>query len=96
MTNQKEEQNPELTLEALYDVSVQISVVLGNTTMPLSNLLKLSKGAVVELDRNVGDPVDIYVNNKLVAKGELVVIDNKIGVTLTAIVNKDYGINTKD
>ncbi len=76
----------ELTLEALYDVPVQISVVLGKTTMPLSQLLKLGRGAVVELERAVGEPIDVYVNNKMVAKGEIVIVDNKIGVTLTEVI----------
>lgn len=79
----------ELTLEALYDVPVQVSVVLGRTTMQLSNLLKLSRGAVVELDRTVGEAVDVFVNNRLVAKGEIVVVENKIGVTLTEVVAND-------
>ncbi len=76
----------ELTLEALYDVPVQVSVVLGKTTMQLSNILKLGRGAVIELERNVGDPIDVYVNNKIVAKGEIVIVDNKIGVTLTEVI----------
>ncbi len=76
----------ELTIEALYDIPVQLSVVLGKTTMQLSSLLKLGRGAVIELERNVGDPIDVYVNNKIVAKGEIVIVDNKIGVTLTEVV----------
>ncbi len=87
----------ELTLEALYDVPVQISVVLGKTSMPLSKLLKLGRGAVVELERAVGEPIDVYVNNKMVAKGEIVIVDNKIGVTLTDVIagEKDNGKNFK-
>lgn len=83
---------PELTLEALYDVPVQVSVVLGRTTMQLSNILKLGRGAVIELERSVGEPIDVYVNNKIVAKGEIVIVDSKIGVTLTEVINqeKDY------
>ncbi|MEY3197389.1 MAG: Flagellar motor switch protein FliN [Pseudomonadota bacterium] len=76
----------ELTLEALYDVPVQISVVLGKTSIQLSQLLKLGRGAVIELERAVGEPIDVYVNNKMVAKGEIVIVDNKIGVTLTDVV----------
>jgi flagellar motor switch protein FliN/FliY len=76
----------ELTLEALYDVPVQISVVLGKTSMQLSQLLKLGRGAVVELERAVGEPIDVYVNDKMVAKGEIVIVDNKIGVTLTEVI----------
>ncbi len=85
----KEENNNEtveLTLEALYDVPVQVSVVLGSTTMSLSSILKLGKGAVIELERAVGEPIDVYVNNKIVAKGEIVIVDDKIGVTLTEVI----------
>ncbi|MGV2432245.1 MAG UNVERIFIED_CONTAM: flagellar motor switch protein FliN [Rickettsiaceae bacterium] len=79
----------ELTLEALYDVPVQVSVVLGKTSMPLNQLLKLGRGAVIELERAVGEPIDVYVNDKMVAKGEIVIVDNKIGVTLTEVVASD-------
>ena len=82
----KEENSLGLTLEALYEVPVQISVVLGGTSMPLSSILKLGKGAVIELNRTVGEPIDVYVNDKLVAKGEIVVVEDKIGVTLTEVV----------
>ena len=83
------EKDRELTLEALYDVPVQISVVLGKTSMQLSQLLKLGRGAVIELERAVGEPIDVYVNHKMVAKGEIVIVDNKIGVTLTEVVASD-------
>jgi flagellar motor switch protein FliN/FliY len=83
------ENSAKLTLEALYDVPVQVSVVLGRTTMQLSNILKLGRGAVIELERHVGEPIDVYVNNKIIAKGEIVVVDNKIGVTLTEVVSVD-------
>ena len=83
---QAKEENVELTLEALYDVPVQVSAVLGGTTMPLSSILKLGKGAVIELERTVGEPIDVYVNNKKVAKGEIVIVDEKIGVTLTEVI----------
>jgi len=89
MTNMNNNEEAELTLEALYDVPVQVSVVLGKTTMQLSNILKLGRGAVIELERAVGEPIDVYVNNKIVAKGEIVIVDNKIGVTLTEVVNSD-------
>ena len=73
-------------LEAVYDVPVQISAVLGRATMQVSQLLKLGRGAVVELDRKVGEAIDIYVNNRLVARGEVVVVDERLGVTMTEIV----------
>ncbi len=74
---------------AIYDVPVQISAVLGKSTMQVSQLLKLGRGAVVELDRKVGEAIDIYVNNRLVARGEVVVVEDKLGVTMTEIVKSD-------
>ncbi len=71
---------------AVYNVPVQISAVLGRATMPVSQLLKLGRGAVVELDRRVGESIDIFVNNRLVARGEVVVIDERLGITMTEII----------
>ena len=85
---EKQNGNKELNLESLYDVVVDVSVVLGSAKMSLNDLLKLSKGAVIELDKMIGEPVDIYVNSKQVAKGEIVIVDDKIGVTLTEITGK--------
>jgi len=76
-------------LEAVYDVPVQVSAVLGKTSMEVSQLLKLGRGAVVELDRKVGEAIDIYVNNRLVARGEVVVVDERLGVTMTEIIKTD-------
>ena len=73
-------------LSAVYDIPVQLSAVLGKTTMPVSQLLRLGRGAVVELDRKVGEPVEIYVNNRLVARGEVLVVDDHLGITMTEIV----------
>jgi flagellar motor switch protein FliN len=79
----------EMSLEAVYDIPVQVSVVLGRTTMLISQLLKLARGSVVELERNIGDPIDVYVNNRLVAKGEVVIVENRIGITLTEIIKPE-------
>lgn len=76
-------------LEAVYDIPVQISAVLGKSTMQVSQLLKLGRGAVVELDRKVGEAIDIYVNNRLVARGEVVVVNERLGVTMTEIIKSD-------
>ena len=85
------EQKPQSAkdLEAVYDIPVQISAVLGRANMQVSQLLKLGRGAVVELDRKVGEAIDIYVNNRLVARGEVVVVDERLGVTMTEIVKAD-------
>jgi flagellar motor switch protein FliN/FliY len=73
-------------LEAVFDVPVRISVVLGRTRIPVSNLLKMDVGTVVELDRQVGEAVEIFVNERLVARGEIVLVENRLGVTMTEIV----------
>lgn len=73
-------------LEAVFDVPVNVSAVLGKTHIEVSNLLKLGRGAIVELDRKVGEAIDIYVNERLVARGEVVVVDDRLGVTMTEIV----------
>ena len=81
---------PVRDLEAVYDIPVQVSAVLGRATMQVSQLLKLGRGAVVELDRKLGEAVDIYVNNRLVARGEVVMVDdNRLGVTMTEIVKAE-------
>jgi flagellar motor switch protein FliN/FliY len=80
-------------LGAVYDVPVTVSVVLGKATMQVSQLLKLGRGAVVELDRRLGEAIDIYVNNRLVARGEVVMVDDtRVGVTMTEIVKTERPI----
>jgi flagellar motor switch protein FliN/FliY len=73
-------------LEAVFDVPVRISVVLGRTKMPVSQLLKLDTGTIIELDRQVGEAVEIYINDRLVARGEIVLVENRLGVTMTEII----------
>src|SRR6476619_2362629 len=76
-------------LEAVFDVPVQVSAVLGRSKMEVGELLKLGPGAVLELDRKVGEAIDIYVNNRLVARGEVVLVEDKLGVTMTEIIKAD-------
>lgn len=73
-------------LEAVYDVPVQVSAVLGKSSIQVHKLLKLGRGAVVKLDRKVGEAIDIYVNNRLVARGEVVVLEDRLGITMTEII----------
>jgi flagellar motor switch protein FliN len=73
-------------LEAVFDVPVRISVVLGRTKMPVASLLKMDIGTVIELDRQVGEAIEIYVNERLVARGEIVLVENRLGVTMTEII----------
>lgn len=75
-------------LEAVHDVPVKVQAVLGRSKMDIGALLKLRAGDILELDRPVGEPVDIYVNNRSIARGEVVLIDGSIGVTLTEIVKQ--------
>ena len=76
-------------LEAVFDVPVQVSAVLGRARMEIGNLLKLGPGTVIELDRRVGEAIDIYVNNRLVARGEVVLVEEKLGVTMTEIIRAE-------
>jgi len=78
-----------LSLENVYDIPVQVTVVLGKTSMQVNQLLKLGRGAVIELDKKVGEAIDIFVNNRLVARGEVVVVEDRIGVTMTEIIKAD-------
>ena len=73
-------------LAAVFDIPVNVSAVLGKTSMQVSSLLKLGRGAVIELDRKVGEAIDIYVNNRLIARGEVVVVEDQLGVTMTEII----------
>jgi len=77
-------------IDALLNVRLDVRVVLGRSRMPISELLELSKGSVIELDRKVGDPVDIMINDRMVARGDLVKVNgDRIGVALREIV-KDF------
>ncbi len=76
-------------LEAVFDVPVKVSAVLGRARMEVGELLKLAPGAVLELDRKVGEAIDIYVNDRLVARGEVVLVEDKLGVTMTEIIKAE-------
>ena len=76
-------------LEAVFDVPVRVSAILGRSRMPVHDLLKLAPGAVLELDRKVGEAIDIYVNDRLVARGEVVLVEERLGVTMTEIIKNE-------
>ena len=78
-------------LDAVFDVPVNVSAVLGKAYLEVSQLMKLGPGTIVELDRKVGEAIDIFVNNRLVARGEVVVIDERLGVTMTEIIKGERG-----
>lgn len=76
-------------LEAVFDVPVRVSAVLGRARMNVHDLLRLAPGAVLELDRKVGEAIDIFVNDRLVARGEVVLVEEKLGVTMTEIIKAE-------
>jgi flagellar motor switch protein FliN/FliY len=73
-------------LEAVFDIPVSVTAVLGRKRMEVSKLLELDAGDVIELDRTVGEAIDIYINDRLVARGEVVLVEEKLGVTMTEII----------
>jgi flagellar motor switch protein FliN/FliY len=75
-------------MEAAYNISVDITAVLGTAEMKVSQILKLGRGAVVELDRRVGDSIELRAENQLVARGEVVVIEDRLGITITEVIKK--------
>ena len=77
---------PTTDVEALLDVEVEITAILGTTDMPISQILKLGRGAVVQLNRSVGEDIEVHANNRLVAKAEVIVVDNRLGVAMTKII----------
>ena len=91
VATQPEGPSPQIAadLEAVFDVPVQVSAVLGRARMDVGDLLKLGPGTVLELDRKVGEAIDIYVNNRLVARGEVVLVEEKLGVTMTEIIKAE-------
>lgn len=77
-------------VNAMFNVALAVQVVLGQTRMPISQLLSLSRGSVIELEKRIGEPVEVMINDRLVARGDLVKVgDSRVGVTLTEIV-KDF------
>ena len=81
-----EEEKTAGDLAPVFDVPVRISAVLGKASLSVAQLLRLGAGSVLELDRKVGEAIDVYVNNRLVARGEVVVVDDRLGVTMTEII----------
>jgi flagellar motor switch protein FliN/FliY len=82
----EEEEKSATDLAPVFDVPVNISAVLGRASLSVAQLLQLGQGSVLELDRKVGEAIDIYVNNRLVARGEVVIVDERLGVTMTEII----------
>lgn len=74
-------------LDLILDIDLNVSVELGKVKMPVKDLLQLGQGSIVELAKSVGEPLDIYVNNTLIAKGEVVILDEKFGIRVADIIN---------
>src|SRR5699024_11222246 len=81
-------QNEQRNLDLLLDIPLKVTVELGRTNRPIKDILDLSSGSIIELDKLAGEPVDSLVNQKLIAKGEVVVIDENFGVRLTDIISQ--------
>ena len=75
-------------LEVLLDVPIKLSVELGSCFMPMRDLLNMNVGSVIQLDKVADAPVDLYVNQKLVARGEVVVVEDRFGIKITEIIGK--------
>ena len=75
-------------LKSIYDIPIKVTAVLGKTRLPIASLMKLGPGSVIELDRKVGEPIDLYVNDRLIGRCELVMMDGELGVTMTEIVKE--------
>jgi flagellar motor switch protein FliN/FliY len=79
--------NRELNLDVVLDIPVTLSMEVGRSRVSIRNLLQLSQGSVVELDRATGEPLDVYVNGTLIAHGEVVVVNDKFGIRLTDVIS---------
>ena len=80
-------QESQYDLDLILDIDLNVSVELGKVKMPVKDLLQLGQGSIVELAKSVGEPLDIYVNNTLIAKGEVVILDEKFGIRVADIIN---------
>ena len=79
--------NGECDMDLILDIPLDVTVELGKVKMLVNELLQLGQGSIIELSKQVGEPLDIYVNNKLVAKGEVVILDEKFGIRVSDIIN---------
>jgi len=86
--NENEPGSPEhYDIDLILDIPLEVTVELGQVKMPVNELLQLGQGSIIELDKPVGELLEIYVNEKLVAKGEVVIMDQKLGIRVVDIIN---------
>jgi len=83
----RSEQNEKYDMDLILDLPLDVSVELGKVKIPVNELLQLGRGSILELTKPVGEPLDIYINNKLIAKGEVVILDDKFGIRVADIIN---------
>jgi flagellar motor switch protein FliN len=81
------QQKEEYDMDLILDLPLDVSVELGKVKIPVNELLQLGRGSILELTKPVGEPLDIYINNKLIAKGEVVILDDKFGIRVADIIN---------
>jgi flagellar motor switch protein FliN len=81
------QQNEKYDMDLILDLPLDVSVELGKVKIPVNELLQLGRGSILELTKPVGEPLDIYINNKLIAKGEVVILDDKFGIRVADIIN---------
>jgi flagellar motor switch protein FliN/FliY len=93
LNNERKDHSSAKDIEFLLDIPLEVTVQLGMTRMLIRDLLQLGQGSVIELDKLAGEPMEILVNNKLVAKGEVVVVNEKFGIRLTDIISTAERIN---
>ncbi len=87
-------QNGKCDLDLILDIPLDITVELGSVKMQINELLQLGQGSIIELTKSVGEPLDIYINNKLIAKGEVVILDEKFGIRVADIINPDERVKS--
>jgi flagellar motor switch protein FliN/FliY len=94
VTKEPEEPDTKRTIDLLYDVELPVSVSFGRAHLPLKEVLKLTSGSIVELNRSVSEPVEIIVNNCVIARGEVVVVDGNYGVRIVQILSRRERLRT--
>jgi len=94
LTMEEHKENPQMkNLEFILDIALQLTVELGRTKMLVKDVLQLNQGSVVELTKLAGEPLDVFVNSKLVARGEAVVVNDKFGIRLLDIVSPNERVD---
>ena len=94
MSETETENKQNYDFDLILDIPLEVKAELGRSKMLVNDLLQLGQGSILELDRKIGEQIDIYVSEKLVARGEVVVVDEKFGIRLTDIISPDERVKT--